>query len=87
MADTVTEAQDLLEKVLQICIDRNVYLKLSKSNLIVTECDFFGYTIRNNAIQMQDSVSLVIIIPAVVDFYIVLYFLCYTILANTNLTI
>jgi hypothetical protein len=46
MAESIEEAEQLLEQVLDICIERNVVLKLSKSNIIVKECVFFSYKVH-----------------------------------------
>jgi hypothetical protein len=46
MAQSMEEAEDLLEQVLDICNKRNVVLKLSKSNIIVKECVFFSYKVH-----------------------------------------
>jgi hypothetical protein len=46
MAQSMEEAEDLLEQVLDICNERNVVLKLSKSNIIVKECVFFSYKVH-----------------------------------------
>lgn len=55
MADSLDQAKVLLRRALQLCIDRNVYLKLSKSNIIVSQVDFFGYTVSPEGIRMQAS--------------------------------
>jgi hypothetical protein len=57
MADTMDKAVELLEKVLKLCIDRNVYLKLSKSNIIVQECTFFSYKVTPQGLQMGDALK------------------------------
>jgi len=55
MADTMEEAAVLLDKALEICISRNVYLKLSKSNIVVDEVDFFGFRVTPTGMRMQDA--------------------------------
>lgn len=55
MADSVEHAKQLLDKVLDICVQRNIFLKLSKSNIIVQSVDFFGFTISPEGIQMQSQ--------------------------------
>jgi len=55
MADDIQHAKDLLRKVLQICADKNVILKLSKSNLIVTAVDFFGYRVTTGGVGIMEA--------------------------------
>ena len=55
LAKSMEHAEHLLEQLLDICLDRNVILKLSKSNIIVTECTFFSFKITTTGIEMSDA--------------------------------
>lgn len=45
----------VLDKVFTICIEKNVYLKFSKSFFLVREVNFFGYTCSENAWKLKED--------------------------------
>jgi RNase H-like domain found in reverse transcriptase/Reverse transcriptase (RNA-dependent DNA polymerase) len=62
LCDSVEHGNELLERLLKRCKERNVFLKLSKTNIMVKECNFFGYKItcaddngRKGSIAISDE--------------------------------
>ena len=52
------DGQDLYnktKKVLQRCVDRNVFLKFSKSHFGLTSCEFFGYVVDSEGFRMSEK--------------------------------
>jgi len=45
LCDSIEHGNALLKKLLKRCKERNVFLKLSKTNIMVKECNFFGYKV------------------------------------------
>jgi hypothetical protein len=55
LAHDYEDAYHKLEKIIDRCIARNVYLKLSKSWLGVEEVTFFGYVVRHNSFGLSEE--------------------------------
>ena len=45
LCNSIEHGNALLKKLLMRCRERNVFLKLSKTNIMVKECNFFGYKV------------------------------------------
>eukprot|EP01034_Spumella_vulgaris_P022119 gene22119-28222_t len=55
LADSYEDAYQKLERVLDRCIERNIFLKFSKSWLGVPEVTFFGYVCRHGSYQLSQQ--------------------------------
>ena len=55
MADDFDDARIKLEKVLKRCIERNLFLKFSKSFMGFNEAKFFGYIIKEGRCELSQE--------------------------------
>ena len=46
-----------MEKVCDICIEKNVVLKLTKNNIMVKEFTFFSFKVSPDGVEMADKLK------------------------------